>query len=291
MQSTREMDWTGVQTQLWVALGVPAKRIVMRVAFALSLAASLGACATTPGGVAGAERDPLEKTNRAVYSFNKGIDTALFKPTAKVYRAVVPGAARRGASNALDNVDEPLSFINALLQGKIKSAFRAVDRFLINTTLGVGGLADHATDMGLPKQEEDFGQTLATWGVGSGPFIMLPFFGPSTLRDTVGLGVDTVTDPWPYFQKEAVGLSGTERLAVTGFEVVDLRSRLIDTADPLLEGALDEYATVRAAYLQQRLTDIYDGDPPEELLDPGMPAEPAEPPAESTEATGAATPR
>jgi phospholipid-binding lipoprotein MlaA len=232
------------------------------------LVLALSACATTPGGVAEAEQDRFEKTNRAIYRFNKGVDTALIKPTAQVYRAVVPGAARRGASNALDNVDEPLSFINALLQGKIKAAFRAVDRFLINSTLGVGGLADHATDMGLPKQEEDFGQTLAAWGVGSGPYVMLPLFGPSTLRDVVGLGVDSVSDPWPQFQKHAVRLTATERLGVTGFEVIDLRSRLIDTADPLIEGALDEYATVRAAYLQQRLTDIHDGDPPEDYFAP-----------------------
>jgi phospholipid-binding lipoprotein MlaA len=243
------------------------------------LAATAG-CATTPGGIAEAERDRFEKANRAIYSFNKGLDTAILKPTTTAYRAVVPAAARRGASNALDNVDEPLSFINALLQGKIKAALRAVDRFLINSTLGVGGLADHATDLGLPKQEEDFGQTLAAWGVGSGPFIMLPFFGPSTLRDTVGLGVDSISDPWPRFQKHGLDLSGTQRLGVTGFEAIDLRSRLVDTADPLLESALDEYATVRAAYLQQRLTDIYDGDPPEDEFVPpadgGSPA--AEPP-------------
>ena len=158
------------------------------IALPLGLALFSAACATTPGGVAEAERDRYENVNRAIYKFNKGLDTAIIKPTTTIYRAAVPAAARRGASNALDNVDEPLSFINALLQGKVKSAFRAADRFLINSTLGVGGLADHATDMGLPKQEEDFGQTLAAWGIGSGPYIMLPLLGPSTLRDTVGFG-------------------------------------------------------------------------------------------------------
>lgn len=240
----------------------------------LGAGCSLAACVTAPGSMAEAERDRYEKTNRAIYRFNKGIDTAVLKPVTQGYRAAVPAAARRGASNALDNVDEPLTFINALLQGKIKAAFRAVDRLLINTTLGVGGLADHATDMGLPKQEEDFGQTLAAWGIASGPYIMLPLFGPSTLRDAVGLGVDTVTDPWSRFQKRTVGLSSTERLGVTGFEVIDLRSRLIDTADPLLESALDEYVTVRAAYLQQRTDLIYDGDPPEDNFKPVFADEP-----------------
>ena len=238
-----------------------------RLLAVLALTAT-AACATTPGGVSEAELDRFEKTNRAIYKFNKGVDGAILKPVTQGYRAVVPGIARRGVSNALDNVDEPLSFINAVLQGKFKVAFRAADRFLVNSTLGIGGLFDHATDMGLPKQEEDFGQTLAAWGVGSGPFIMLPLLGPSTLRDTVGFGVDTVTDPWPMFQKDVVGLSGTERLGVTAGEAIDLRSRLVDTADPLLATALDEYATVRAAYLQQRLHDIYDGDPPEDNFVP-----------------------
>ena len=245
------------------------------IALPLGLALFSAACATTPGGVAEAERDRYENVNRAIYKFNKGLDTAIIKPTTTIYRAAVPAAARRGASNALDNVDEPLSFINALLQGKVKSAFRAADRFLINSTLGVGGLADHATDMGLPKQEEDFGQTLAAWGIGSGPYIMLPLLGPSTLRDTVGFGVDSVTDPWPRFQKHGIGLSGRQRLAVTAFEAIDLRSRLVDTADPLLESALDEYATVRAAYLQQRITEIYDGDPPEDYQTPAFSDEPS----------------
>lgn len=235
---------------------------------ALIAAPLLAGCVTTPGGVSEAELDRFEKTNRAIYSFNKGVDTAVIKPVTQGYRAVVPGIARRGVSNALDNVDEPLSFINAVLQGKFKVAFRAVDRFMINSTFGVAGLFDHATEMGLPKQEEDFGQTLAAWGVGSGPYIMLPLLGPSTLRDTVGFGVDSVTDPWPKFQKHVAGLNGTERIGVTAGEAIDLRSRLIDTADPLLATALDEYATVRAAYLQQRLSDIYDGDPPEDNFTP-----------------------
>jgi phospholipid-binding lipoprotein MlaA len=264
---------------------------------ALLAAPLLAGCVTTPGGVSEAELDRFEKTNRAIYAFNKGVDTAVLKPVTQGYRAVVPGIARRGVSNALDNVDEPLSFINAVLQGKFKAAFRAVDRFMINSTFGVAGLFDHATEMGLHKQEEDFGQTLAAWGVGSGPYIMLPLLGPSTLRDTVGFGVDSVTDPWPKFQKHVAGLNGTERIGVTAGEAIDLRSRLIDTADPLLATALDEYATVRAAYLQQRLSDIYDGDPPEDDFTPtfddeplpSAAAEPVDTPLPATEDAPAST--
>lgn len=244
------------------------RKVPIVVTMALCIAAA--ACTTAPAGNSKADEDKYEKTNRAIYALNRRLDVALIRPVTVGYRAVVPAAARRGASNALDNVDEPMSFFNALLQGKIKAAFRAVDRLLINSTLGIGGLADHATDMGLPKQEEDFGQTLAAWGIGSGPYIMLPLFGPSTLRDVIGLGVDSVTDPWSRFQKRTLDLGSTERLGITGFEVIDLRSRLIDTADPLLKNALDEYATVRSAYLQQRLTDIYDGDPPEDPIAPGF---------------------
>ncbi len=236
---------------------------VFRVAI-LTAGLLLSACVTRPGGVEVAERDQYESLNRGIYDFNRGLDKAAVKPITQGYRAVVPGVARLGISNALDNVDEPMSFFNALLQGKIKSAVRTADRFFINSTIGVAGLADPATKMGIHKQEEDFGQTLAAWGLGSGPYVMLPFFGPSTLRDTIGFVVDTITDPFGLFQKRTLKMSFTERLGVTAFEAIDLRSRLIDTADPLLENAIDEYAVVRSAYLQQRLTDIYDGDPPED---------------------------
>ena len=155
-----------------------------------------------------------------------------------------------------------MSFINALLQGKVKRAFRAVDRFAINSTYGFLGTTDRAAELGLERQEEDFGQTLAVWGVPSGPFIMLPLLGPSTLRDAAGFGVDSVTDPWTDFQQGPMGLSSTETLGVTAFEVVELRARLLTTADPLIANALDPYATVKSAYLQSRLVEINDGAAP-----------------------------
>ena len=129
------------------------------------------------------DSDRYEQVNRAVYGFNRKLDRYALKPATQVYRAVTPEAGRRGISNGLSNLQEPLSFFNAIAQGKIKQAFRTLDRLIINTTLGVGGLADNATDLGRPAEPEDFGQTLAVWGVKSGPYLMLPLLGPSTLRD------------------------------------------------------------------------------------------------------------
>ncbi len=230
------------------------------------LALAVGACAHPhPGNNAAALRDPYEKTNRSLYNFNRGLDKAVVTPATKVYRAVIPTAARNGVSNGFSNLGEPTSFINAVLQGKIKQAFRTVDRFLINTVLGVGGLADHATSLGRPEEDEDFGQTLAVWGVNSGPYLMLPFLGPSTLRDAVGFGVDTVADPIPYARNAALDPSLLQKVEIFGGQTLDLRSRLVDAgADGVLASSLDEYATVKSAYLQRRQSDIYDGAPPAE---------------------------
>jgi phospholipid-binding lipoprotein MlaA len=271
--------------------------LTRRTFAALGFALLASACVTTPGGPELAERDPLEKFNRGVFSFNKGLDNAVVRPATKAYRAVTPQAAQIGVRNVLNNVDEPFSFINAILQGKIGQAFRILDRFVINTTLGVGGLADHATDMGIPQEPEDFGQTLAVWGVKSGPYIMLPLFGPSTLRDTVGRGVEFAGGD-PYRQGvSALNLSTVEDIGLNAVELADTRSFIMDTADVLLRGSADEYSTVRSAYLQARQSVIYDGAPPED--DPLLPAsidapanaapapaspppaaEPAQPPAE-----------
>ena len=224
----------------------------------------LASCATHPGGMRIAQADPLENFNRGVYGFNKGLDHVLIKPGTQVYRAVTPRPAQRGLRNFFNNVDEPFSFINALLQGKPGEAMHTLGRFLVNTILGVGGLADHATDMGLDERPEDIGQTLAVWGVGSGPYLMLPFFGPSTLRDAAGTGAEFFgADPWRDFPKD-IGIHKYERYGITAVEAADKRSYLMDTADTLLKGSADEYATVRSAYLQLRQNEIYDGNPPDE---------------------------
>lgn len=246
---------------------------------ALLGATLLTACATTPGGQLAAERDPWERTNRSIYNFNRSLDKAAVKPATKVYRAVVLKAAQRGITNFFNNVDEPFSFINAMLQGKVDQAFRTLGRFAVNTTLGVGGLADHATDMGLPEEPEDFGQTLAVWGMKSGPYVMLPFFGPSTVRDAIGFGVERVGDPYRIALNEA-HLDTLETIGATGLELADTRSYVMDTADPLLEGSADEYATVKSAYLQYRWNLIHDGAPPEEEFETAPPPEGAAPPTE-----------
>ena len=218
----------------------------------------LSGCATTSGLQEQARRDPYEKFNRQVYAFNKNVDKAVVKPVTKGYRAITPKPARRGLTAFLQNAKEPLNFINALLQGKPKQAVETLGRFSVNTVLGVGGLADHATDMGLPAQKEDFGQTLAVWGVHSGPYLVLPFLGPSTVRDGFGFGVDIVTDPYRYGLRE-IGVTGWKNWAELGVEAIDFRSNLMDTADVLLRGSADEYATVRSAYLQSREALITDG--------------------------------
>ena len=245
----------------------------------LAALSALTACATTPGSNAEALKDPWEKTNRSIYTFNRSLDKAIILPVTQAYRATVPVAAQRGIGSAFVNAHEPNSFINALLQGKIAQAFRTVDRFAINTILGVGGLADHATDMGRPAEVEDLGQTLAVWGVKSGPYIMLPFYGPSTLRDGSAFIVERFSDPYRIAIGQANPSTG-EFAGLTGLEILDARSFLIDTTDGLLNGSADEYATVRSAYLQFREGLIYDGNQPEEEFVPipetALPAEPSE---------------
>ncbi len=241
------------------------RRMVSTIALTAGLL-GLGACAAPhPGSNAPALRDPYEKFNRGVYGLNKGLDRYAAKPATKVYRFAIPVVARRGITNIFNNLEEPLSFANAILQGKPRRAWHTLKRFVINSTIGVGGLADHATGMGLPAESEDFGQTLAVWGVKSGPYLMLPFLGPSTFRDGTGFAVDSVADPVTYARNAAFHPSFGAKVAIFAVRTLDLRSKLIDAgADSVLESSLDEYATVRSAYLQRRQSDIYDGNPPED---------------------------
>lgn len=241
---------------------IPSARSGRRPVKSLILVCLLtSACATTPGGDRLARQDPLEGVNRAIWGFNRSLDKAAVKPVTQAYRTVTPVAARRGATNAFNNVREPFSFINAILQGKIGQAARTFARFAINTTIGVGGLADHASGMGLKAQDEDFGQTLGVWGVNAGPYVVLPFFGPSTLRDSVGFGIQLLADPYRVALRNKSGLSSTEQFGVAGFEAIDLRSQLIDSgADGVLDTSADSYATARSAYLQYQAAQIRDGE-------------------------------
>lgn len=231
----------------------------------LLLALLLGACAH--GGerldrvaiTETAQRDPWEQTNRRIFRVSTQIDRYALSPVTNVYRTVLPQEPRRAIRNGYDLLQEPTNLANAVAQGKIKSAFRAFDRILINSTLGVG-FADHATSFGLVEEEHDFGQTMAVWGVPSGPFVMLPFLGPSTARDSVGFFVDFILDPVDLIQNRL--LSFEERAYWLGVRILDIRSGLRDQGEQLLQGAADPYATTRAAWLQLRRYQIFDGNLP-----------------------------
>ena len=215
-----------------------------------------------PRAVQDEGRDPLKGFNRAMYTFNEKLDKYVMKPLAKGYRAVVPTVARRGVANFFSNLSEPITIINDLLQGKLKRTFADLGRFVVNTTIGIFGIFDPATSIGLEKHDEDFGQTLAVWGVDEGPYLVLPFFGPSNLRDGVGLVADYEAYP-PTHMEET---STRDKLILV--EAVSTRDRLLDATDILEQAAgEDPYIFVREAYRQRRRNQVYDGNPPQEAPD------------------------
>jgi phospholipid-binding lipoprotein MlaA len=228
------------------------------VSFAL-LFALLGGCATAPN-----PRDPFEPVNRGIYQFNEGVDKAILKPVAQAYRAVLPQFLRASVSNFFSNINDVVVMVNNLLQGKFTAAYSDFGRIAINTTLGLGGLFDIASEAGIEKHEEDFGQTLGYWGIADGPFLMLPLFGPSTLRDTAGRFVDYKADPMTYVYPYNV------RNVLWGTRIVSRRAELLDASTVLQTAALDPYEFIRDAYLQRRRNLIYDGTPPpdKEFMDP-----------------------
>lgn len=216
----------------------------------------LSGCASTND-----PRDPLEPINRSVYKFNEGVDTMFLKPVAEVYQGVIPPVARTGVSNVFANVNDVVVALNNLLQGKITEALSDVGRVLINTTAGLFGIFDVATPAGLEKHNEDFGQTLGYWGIGDGPYLVLPVLGPRTTRDTAGLAVDFMTDPVSYIDPSR------DRNQVMGLRLVSRRAELLNASQLLSIAALDEYEFVRDAYLQRRHNLIHDGNPPREARD------------------------
>lgn len=255
----------------------------------IALLLPLAACATPKAGsFEVAEADRWEGRNRKIYNFNKRLDARVLKPTANVYRTVVPKSARTGITNIYSNYGEPANIMNALLQGKIKQAFRSLDRLIINTTLGIGGIADNATELGRPQEPEDFGQTFATWGIESGPYVVLPVFGPSTLRDSFGLAFDIVIDPADFARNAAFSPSIPWRIGQLATRIINFRARATEMgADTLLADSLDEYALLKSVYLQNRRNALYDGNPPlsaEELqdMDGAEPAPEAMPDAAAT---------
>ena len=220
----------------------------------LALAFTLTGCATND------PRDPLEPFNRGVYHFNDTVDKALTKPIAQGYRAVLPNPIRTGVSNFFSNIDDVFVTANNLLQFKFHTAASDFTRLLTNTTLGIGGLFDVATGFGLEKHNEDLGQTLGYWGIGDGPFLMVPLLGPSNVRDAIGSAVQFQLDPVWNLDNVAT------RNSLAGLRLVNTRANLLDAEKVLDEAALDRYTFLRDAYIQQRRSLIFDGNPPREKL-------------------------
>lgn len=228
-------------------------------AAAVASAWLLSGCASTSGD----PRDPIEGFNRAMFSFNEGLDKALIKPVAQAYDTVAPLPVRTGVSNVFSNVGDLWISLNNLFQGKPGQAASDLGRVLVNSTVGILGLFDIATEAGLEKHDEDFGQTLGRWGVGDGAYVVLPFFGPRTARDTFGLAVDLYVDP-------VLQVDGNDtRNALAATRVVSDRASLLPLDKVVREAALDKYDFVRDSYLQRRRSLIHDGNPPRERLDSG----------------------
>lgn len=239
----------------------PTTRHRVRAAATTLLALALGACATMAPP---RTDDPLEKFNRKVYVFNDTMDRAVIRPVAVTYRKVTTPNMRRVLNNFFANLRMPVTIVNDVLQGDAKDALRNSGRFVVNTTLGFVGLFDPASRMHMPRDENDFGVTLAHWGMPEGPYIVLPFVGSTTLRDVWRLPVDSYADPLAWYAREHDLKYGVQYFPSL-FYLVTLRASAID-AENLLEGVYDPYVFYRDAYRQRRLYLIYDGEPPIEVL-------------------------
>lgn len=216
----------------------------------------LGGCASTNGPTNDGQSDPLESYNRVMFTFNDSVDRAIVRPVAQAYRDNVPQPAQTGVSNFFSNLDDVWVMVNNLLQLKFKDAASDFSRVVWNSTVGLLGLIDVATPMGLPKHNEDFGQTLGSWGVGEGPYIVLPFLGPSTLRDTGGLVVDWEYEPLAQIEDDEAYWSAVVLRAI------DTRVGLLSASRIMEESGAEPYTFMRDAYLQRRRSLVYDGNPP-----------------------------
>ncbi len=259
-------------------------------AVVLLLSLALGACATLPPASDPEARaayketnDPLEPLNRATFGFNRILGKVVLEPTARVYRAVLPRPVRDGVGNALHNLNSPVIFANDLLQGQGKRAGNTFLRFLVNSTLGIAGLFDVAKSFGIEGHDEDFGQTLAVWGVGEGPYLVLPVFGPSSPRDGIGMGADIVMDPFFWI----IRASDEEYLNYVraGVEGIDLLERNLDELEELERSSIDFYAAMRTRYRENRRGEISNGadlepELPDYLLEDGFDDEAEEEPEE-----------
>jgi len=220
----------------------------------LCIASALVGCASIPAGVQPSPQDPWESFNRSVFEFNEGLDAYVLKPVVAGYRFVLPEFVRDGVYNFFSNYSDIYTALHNLLQGKPADAFNDLMRVVVNTTFGLGGLIDMATPGGLEKHKEDWGQTLGVWGVPAGPYAVLPFFGPSSVRDTFGTVADLESD-YLFRLLPNVAL----RNSLTGLRVINARNTYYEAGDLLDGAAIDKYSFVRDAYIQRRQYQINEG--------------------------------
>jgi phospholipid-binding lipoprotein MlaA len=228
-----------------------------RAAFLAVAVAVLAGCAAAPS-----REDPLEPMNRALYQFHDTVDTAVVKPVAQAYLDVVPVPIRTGVSNVFNNIEDLISAVNDILQGKLDKLDNDLARVLLNTIWGVGGIFDLASMVGIERGNEDFGQTLGAWGLPQGPYLFVPFFGPTTARDGTGALVRVMVGPVGYIGEVPV------RNSLYGLGAVDLRAQALSAGAIVDTAALDRYLFIRNAYLQRRQYLLYDGKPPPEPEEP-----------------------
>jgi len=224
----------------------------------------LAGCATpsqnaSPGAIE--NNDPYENTNRAIFEFNLKVDSLALKPTAESYSTYVPEGVRDALRNLEENLDRPVVLANDLLQGEGRRAGQSAGRFLLNSTFGLAGLFDVASRVGIASHDEDFGQTLAVWGVGEGPYLVLPLLGPSNPRDAAGSAVDVALDPTVYIsiKHHTFWIIGRQYM-----RIVDARARNLELLADIERDSLDFYATTRSLYRQHRASEIRNGKPPPE---------------------------
>ncbi len=226
---------------------------------AIALLTALSACATAPTDPAeraefDAVNDPLEPMNRTIFEFNQIVDRFLLKPAAEVYRAVLPDFAQAIVHNVVQNANEPIVFMNSVLQGRTHDAGVSFNRFLVNTVAGVGGIADIASEGDLKSVDADFGQTMHVWGFPEGPYLVLPILGPSNPRDAVGFAVDAIASPWSYVVEDMAGPGTRNRYVISSIAAsgLDRRAASLDQLEALEKGSVDFYAQLRSVSRQYR---------------------------------------
>ncbi|MFQ5659490.1 MAG: VacJ family lipoprotein [Gammaproteobacteria bacterium] len=249
------------------------KNLIIKLIFLVLIGLLSGCASTQSRDNTVADPDPIEPVNRKSYAINDTLDVHILKPIAQKYADVTPKPVRTSVTNFFDNLAYLNVIINSFLQGKFKQGFSDTSRFLFNSTLGIGGLFDVATDMGYPKHNEDLGQTLATWGVGRGAYLVIPFIqGPDTVRNTPNLASSALLNPLTY-------VASVVLFPVYALDFVNTRANLLDATNIRDEAALDPYSFTREAYLQRREFLIHDGNPPAEGYDELFEEEPEDEPA------------